>query len=284
MRIYGKVLKVFPEERILKLEYDNRLFCLYMTRKTFKDFGPYFYKKPYIFVDIKPDLKKYGQYYGYEILNFIKVVAHSFREKRTYYDIVTIKKDIKKLMNKTKNRMFIDLEFSLPAYYQSIPHVAEIVQYGIIVENNDGKVIFQDSKLVKPRNKYGLNSRTLSFISRKREEFDNAIEYIEFYNLLQEGLEKYNSKIIAWGKSDILTLEQSFIINKVSPLDLREKHINLMQVIKNYYNLKEDLGLFNTYKEYTNLTLEEQTHDALEDAFITKEIYRLFKEKINKDK
>jgi len=55
-------------------------------------------------------------------------------------------------------------------------------------------------------------------------------------------------------------------------------------VIKNYYNLKEDLGLFNTYQEYTNSSLEEQTHDALEDAVITRKIYRLFKEKINSEK
>ena len=284
MRIYGKVLKVFPEERILKIEYKNRLFCLYMTRKTFKDFGPYFYKKPYIFADIKLELKKYGQYYAYEIVNFIKVIEPSFREKRIYYDILTIKKDIKKLINKTKNKLFIDLEFTLPAYYQSIPHVAEIVQYGIIVDNNEGEVLFQDSNLVKPLRKYGLNSRTLSFISRKREEFDNAIEYEEFYNLLESCIKKYKSKIIVWGKSDILTLEQSFILNKVKPLDLRKNHINLMQVIKNYYNLKEDLGLFNTYQEYTNSSLEEQTHDALEDAVITRKIYRLFKEKINSEK
>ncbi|MDD2492811.1 MAG: hypothetical protein RBR48_00710 [Bacilli bacterium] len=284
MKIYGKVLKVFPQERVLKIEYDNRLFCLYMTRKTFKDFGPYFYKKPYIFVEIKPELKKYGQYYGYEISNFIKVVEPRFREKRIYYDIETIKKDIKKLINKTRNRLFIDLEFSLPAYYQSMPHVAEIVQYGIIVENNEGKVIFQDSNLVKPLRKYGLNSRTLTFISRKREEFDHAIEYIDFYKLLESCLKKYNSKIIAWGKSDILTLEQSFILNKIKPLNLRKNHINLMQVIKNYYNQKEDLGLFNTYQEYADLILDEQTHDALEDARITREIYKLFKEKINKEK
>ncbi|MDD3106583.1 MAG: hypothetical protein PHP65_02110 [Bacilli bacterium] len=284
MRIYGKVLKVFPEERVLKIEFDNRLLCLYMTRKTFKDFGPYFYKRPYIFVDIKPALKKYGPYYGFEIINFIKVVEPSFREKRIYYDILTIKKDIKKLINKTKNRMFIDLEFSLPAFYQSVPHVAEIVQYGIIIENNEGEVIFQHSNLVKPFHKYGLNSRTLSFISRKREEFDSAIDYIDFYNLLETWINKYNAKIIAWGKSDILTLEQSFIINKVKPLDLRKNHINLMQVIKNYYNLKEDLGLFNTYQEYTNTVLEEQSHDALEDAIVTRKIYQLFKEKINNEK
>ena len=284
MKIYGKVLKVFPDERILKIEYKNKIYCLYMTRKTFKDFGPYFYKRPYIFVEIGKDINKYGEHYGYEVISFIKVVEPSYRERRVYYDIKEIKKDIKKLINKTKNRMFLDLEFSLPAFYQSIPHVAEIVQYGIVIEDNAGNIIFKDSNLVKPTKKVGINSRTLTFISRKREEFNDAIDYKVFYDILKKCMTKYNAKVIAWGKSDILMLEQSFFVNKIKPLGIRKNYINLMQVIKNYYNIKEDLGLFNTYQEYSNKEPEEQMHDALEDALVTREIYRIFKEKINKEK
>ena len=53
-----------------------------------------------------------------------------------------------------------------------------------------------------------------------------------------------------------------------------------MQVMKNYYNIKIDLGLFNTYQELSGVEMEEQKHDALEDAMLVREIYRIFKEKV----
>lgn len=281
MEVYGKVLKVFPDERIIKIEYKNRLLCLYMTRKTFKDFGPYFYKEPYIFVEISNEAKMYGKYYGYEIISFVKIVETGLRERIIYYDIETIRGGVKNLINKTKNKMFLDLEFTLPSFYQTIPHVAEIVQYGIVVEDENGNIVFKESNLVKPNRKFGINQRTLNFISRKREEFDDALTYQEFYEKINDCLSKYNAKIIAWGKSDILMLEQSFALNKVKPLNVRKRYINLMQVIKNYYNIKEDMGLFNTYQEYASSDAENQIHDALEDAMVTREIFRMFKERLN---
>ena len=85
-----------------------------------------------------------------------------------------------------------------------------------------------------------------------------------------------------YNTSDINTIEQSFTINKVKPLDIRKHHINLMQVIKNYYNLKDEMGLFQTYEEMSNKTMEPQQHDAFEDAYLTREVFKMFKETINK--
>ena len=74
-------------------------------------------------------------------------------------------------------------------------------------------------------------------------------------------------------------------------LTTQQSYINLMQIIKNYYNYKQEMGLFNTYKEMTNGENEEQIHDALEDAIekakedglIAREIFHLFKKEINKE-
>ena len=103
------------------------------------------------------------------------------------------------------------------------------------------------------------------------QSFSTAVQY------------EYNPKIYAWGRSDILAIEQSFSINKVKALDVRERHINLMQVMKNYYNLKDEIGLFQTYEEMSKNSLNPQQHDALEDAMITREIYCMFKQQINKE-
>lgn len=283
MKVYGKIINTIPEERIVKIEYNGRLIYLYMSRKLFKDFGPYFYNKPYIFVEASEKSRRLGDILVYDVESFVKVVEPNLRERKVFYDISTIKKGVKSLLEKIEYKMFLDLEFSLPAYYQSMPHVAEIVQYGIVVEDKDGNIVFEDSSLVSPKKVYSLNNRTLKFLSRKREEFDDAISYNEFYEILKGVINKYDPKIVAWGRSDMLALEQSFKLNNVKALPIRKKYINIMQVIKNYYNLKDEMGLFQTYQEMSGISLEPQQHDALEDAVLTREIYRMFKVKVNDD-
>lgn len=283
MRIYGKIIETISDERIIRVDEGGRLVYLYMTRKVFKDFSIYFKKKPYVFVDVKEDRRMNGEYCVYDVNYFEKIFETSIRGKITYYDINTIRVDTGKLLEKLDNRMFLDLEFSLPAYYQSIPHIAEIVQYGIVIENSLGEIIHKESALVKPKRRITLNNRTLKFLSREREEFDNAINYIDFYNSFKELIAKYNPKIIAWGKSDLSTLEASFKVNNVKNIQLKKRYINIMQLIKNYYNYKDEMGLFQTYEDMTGVVLEPQAHDALEDAMVTREIYHLFIDKIHND-
>lgn len=281
MQLYGKVIKTFPDDRVVTINFQGKIYYLYMTRKTFKDFGPYFYNKPYIFVEASEKKKRINNYYAHEILAFVKVVSPTAYGRSIYFDTVQIRQGVKKVVNKIKNKMFLDLEFTLPQYSHNGPHVPEIVQYGIVLENAQGDIIFEDSSLVKPSNKHALNNRTLGFLSRERIEFNNACNYHTFYNTLSFCLKKYNPKILAWGKSDLLALEQSFKTNNVKPLDVKSRYINLMQVIKNYYNLKEEMGLFQTYTQMAGVELDEQMHDALDDAIVTREIFRMFKTIVN---
>ncbi|MDD4000519.1 MAG: exonuclease domain-containing protein [Bacilli bacterium] len=283
MKIYGKILKTFPKERVVKVLGNKRIFYLYMSRKLFRDFGPYFINMPYIFVNIFTTKKKYGDYYCYEIIHFNKIVESGSREKKVYYNISTIRKGVKRLVSKINNKLFLDLEFSLPSYFQTMVHIPEIVQYGMVLENEEGDLVFEDRSLVKPLKKYSLNHRTLKFLSKKREDFEDACTYIEFYQLLEKCILENDVKIIAWGRNDILTIEHSFKLNHLKPLDVRNRYINLMQVIKNYYNSKTDLGLFNTYQKMSGERQDVQQHDALEDALMTREIYRIFKDIVLKE-
>lgn len=287
MKIHGKVIETIPKERIVILECGKKHMYLYFQRKDFREFGPYFFDKPYLFLEVS-DQKKVCKNFGvYEVLQFYRVVEPSYynkaKDRTIYFDMHIIKRGVKELINKPCNRMFIDLEFTMPSYYQTMPHVQEILQYGIIIENKDGEIIFEENSLVKPSRPYLLNSRTLNFLSRKRSDFDKACDYKDFYNLLKRCMKEYKPKVFAWGRSDILTIEQSFQINKVKPLDIRKHHINLMQVMKNYYNLKDEMGLFQTYEELSNNIMQPQQHDAFEDAYLTREVFRMFKETINND-
>ena len=120
MKVYGKIINTIPEERIVKIEYNGRLINLYMSRKLFKDFGPYFYNKPYIFVEASEKSRRLGDILVYDVESFVKVVEPNLRERKVFYDISTIKKGVKSLLEKIEYKMFLDLEFSLPAYYQSL--------------------------------------------------------------------------------------------------------------------------------------------------------------------
>lgn len=283
MKVIGKIIKTYQKERVIKVLSSNKINYLYMSRKFFKDFGPYFYNKPYIFVNVTEEKKKYGDYYCNEITSFDKVVESRVRDRRVYYDIDTIRKGVRRLIDTNKYKLFLDLEFSLPSYYQSKRHIPEIVQYGIVLEDEEGNIIFEDGNLVMPSRKYVLNLRTFKFLKKSREDFEDAVSYIEFYQLIQRIIDEYDPKIIAWGRNDILTMEESFKINRLMPLDIRNRYINLMQVVKNYYNFKADLGLFNTYEEMSGLEKEGQSHDALEDALMAREIYRMFKENVQSE-
>ena len=287
MNVHGRVVETLPKERVVKLLSSDSIIYLYLQRKDFKEYGPYFFDKPYLFVEVSDDRKKINNMMTREVIKFHRIVQPSYysfkTQRKVYYDWQTIKKGVKALINKPHNKLFIDLEFTMPSYYQTMPHVQEIIQYGIVVEDKKGNIVFEDSSLVRPKKPYNLNGRTLKFLSRKRGEFDSACSYKEFYDILNMCIKTYNPKIYAWGRSDVLAIEQSFIINKMPQIDVKSRHINLMHVIKNYYNLKDEMGLFQTYEEMAEKNLSPQQHDALEDAMITREIFRMFKDKINQE-
>ena len=185
MNVHGKVIKTFPKERVIKLLCSDKIMYLHLQRKAFKDFGPYFYDSPYVFVSLNNTRKLINGVMTYEIDSFQRIVQPTNRGREVYYDLETIKKGVKKLINRQHNKLFIDLEFTMPSYYQTMPHLSEIIQYGIVIEDKKGNIVFEDSSLVKPNKLYNLNGRTLKFLSRKRSDFDNAMSYREFYDILK---------------------------------------------------------------------------------------------------
>ena len=233
MKVYGKVHEVLKKERIISIEMQSRLEYFHMTNKNMKDFKSYLFQKPYVFLDVDNTYNVHSSHRCREIDHFIKIVLPTRRGNEVYYDISIIQEGVRNLINQPQNRLFIDLEFSLVS--PLVKGASEIVQYGIVLEDAEGKVILQDSSLVMPLNKRALNVKTLLFLSRSIEDFDDACSYIEFYQLLQKIIKEYDPKIIAWGKNDILTMENSFKINHLHPLDIRNRYMNLMQIIKNYY-------------------------------------------------
>ena len=113
--------------------------------------------------------------------------------------------------------------------------------------------------------------------------YNNAISYDKFYDDFNEVLDKYNPAIIVFGKNDIKVINESYEINKKESLENKTRFINILKLIKTYYSLKNDPGLFKLYEVYYNVD-DEQTHDALDDSFTTYMVYKAFKEDIKKEK
>lgn len=287
MRIYGKVLETFPKERVVKLKTNFKILYLYLQRKDFREYGPYFFEKPYLFLEIGENKKRIKNYMAYPVVMFIRIIQSNYytftKKRKIYFDMYENKRSVRKLINSPTNKMFIDLEFTMPPIYQSMPTMTEIIQYGIIIEDKNGNELFRDSSLINPSRPYNLNKNTLKFLSLSREDFKNAAPYSKFYNLMKRLMREYRPKIYVWGGNDILVMEHSFKYNKVPPLAVRANHVNLMNVIKNYNNTKDEMGLFQTYAIMANKEPVHQIHNALEDAQVTKEIFHLFKEIVNKD-
>ncbi|HHU56071.1 MAG TPA: hypothetical protein GXZ48_05235 [Acholeplasmataceae bacterium] len=281
MKIYGKVYSVDKKQRIISIIINKRLEYFHMSNKVMRDFKAYLYKKPYVFLDVEDEKVRINGIKCYPIKYFIKIIVPRIKRTNVYYDLSMIRRSIRSLMNRIGMKMFLDLEFSLPTSNRR--HIPEIIQYGMIIEDENGNIVFEDSSLVKPTRRSSLNKRTLKFLSLDYKNFNNACSYIEFYQLLERLIKEYDVKIIAWGKNDIIALEKSFKINHLMPLDVQNRYMNLMQVMKNYYNYKQEKGLFSTYHDLTNTKDVIQTHDAFQDAFITREVFHLFKQKINED-
>jgi len=280
MKVYGKVYKVNRKDRIIMVIINNKLTSFHMSNKSMRDFKNYLHKLPYVFLNVDDEKVKNNGMIYYEINYFIKIIVPRLNRSDVYYDLSMIRKGVRSLLNREQKRLFLDLEFTLPNHSKQVP---EIIQYGMVVEDENNNTIYEDSSLVRPNRRSSLTPRTLKFLSLEYKDFNNACSYIEFYQLLENWIRDHDVKIIAWGKNDILTLEKSFKINHLKPLDIRNRYMNLMQIMKNYYNQKQEMGLFSTYQELTNSEEVEQSHNAFEDALIMRDIYHIFKNKINEE-
>lgn len=282
-KICGRIRNVNLETRTFEIVKKRKVEYFYLTRSQIKKFKAYLQDDLLVELEYKNELIKRENIKAYDVIGFTKLIAITKLKRIVYFDMDTIKRGVQKVINRDGYKLFIDLEFTMPPYdHSGGTYPSEIVQYGFILEDNDGQIIYEDSSLVKVNNKEGINSRTLDFLNRKKEDFKNAATPKQFYKALKNCLEKYNPIIMVWGKNDISMLDSFYERNNLPQLTTRASFINLMQLIKNYYGLKHDIGLFNALSYFQDDIKLFQEHDALADALVTSMVYHYFKEYANK--
>lgn len=279
-------MKVFIKD----VDYKNNAFsCIIGKKKT------YFYltnRLAKIFMNsldthtivdfvITPKSKVINRVKHHQVKHFNYIRNYKF--DKVIYDHKKLKKDMKEFLNNQRYLLFLDLEMTMPNYYER-NFIPEIIQYGYyLVDSLDGSLINSKGNYLKLYNNKKINKQTIRFLNLKVGEYhDSKIEYSIFYNEIKNILNVYNPKIVVWGKNDIKALDYSYQIHNVTNLTDNNSFIDLLKLHKDYFNLSNDLGLFNAYKTYYRQN-SVQLHDAKSDAKVTKRVFNAFITYVNEE-
>lgn len=282
--VYGRIRKINLHERVFEMLIKNRVEFFYFSRSQLKKFRSYLYEGLYVHFRCKDNKIKKDGLMVREVLSFTRLTRNTPRNLIVYFDLDEIKVGVSKLLSRDTYRMFIDFEFTMPSYnYEhGSGFTPEIIQYGIYLEDAENNLVLTEHQNVLPRDVNKISNRTYAFLKLSSKDFNKAQTYSEFYHTLKDIITLYQPVVYVWGKNDIFVLNNSCELHKKPKLIDRSQIINIMQVIKNYYSIKSDIGLFNAYELFGKKAPMAQDHDSLNDAVTTSEIFHLFLEKINK--
>lgn len=276
----GSIYACDIDSRYFSMIIENKLVYFYLQNSLIKKFKKYLNPGRFVSFEYDETIKVINKRKCYHVEHFIKIIRQKYRNQETYYDIDVIKDGIKDFINGIENVMFLDLEMTMQDYSPNPNFVAEIIQAGYVVYNKNEEIIDEGDCYIKPTKFSKLSKRTMKFLKISQEVFDDALSYNEFYTKFDSIIDKYNPYIIVWGRNDILALKESYKINELESLEKKSHFVNLLQIIKNYYNLKNDLGLFKALKLFADDEYD-QAHDALDDAIVTKRVFYEFRKAVN---
>ena len=281
--IKGLIRNTDLDKRIFELKTKNKIYNLYLTRSVMNKVKLYLQENNYCELICNDDFLIKDNMILYEVIAFLKITGLTNNLVVSFYDINDLKKGIKDVINKESPKMFIDLEFTMPEYGSHGTFQSDIIEFGFIIEDNDGKVLEKETSLIKVANFDKVSNRTFAFINKDIYDFDDSKSPQEFYQIFKEALIKYNPTIMVWGTGDILMLDNFYKRYQLEPITSRSSFMNIMQIIKNYFGLKYDLGLFKALNYFDKSFNTEQIHDALVDAEVTSRVFHLVKEHINRE-
>lgn len=260
-------------ENVFKVEMDGRKTAFYLTNRLAKIFMPYLDKGVLVDFEIFDHTKKIGNYVAHQVshFNLIEILSSG----KIIYDHSKLKNDMAEFLEEKPYYLFIDLEMTMPQYRQK-KFVPEIIQYGFVLKEHRGKTIAEDSSYIFPIKQIPLSKRTIKFLKLDEEAFNQTAQpYTYFYEALADIIKKYNPKLVVWGKNDIVAMDLSYGLHNKVPLTKADDFVDLLKLHKDYFNLRNDLGLFKAYQTYYK-EKPKQLHCAKDDAIVTKDVFEAF--------
>jgi len=277
---YGLVKKCVPKFRMLQLEDKDKNISYFTLSKTqFKSYMSSLNKEKQVYVSINYNPEKYkvfSNYISYKVDSLEKVQTVLNNEIKNLYINASSKDYIKSLLEKEEYKMFIDFEFTMPNVGQPPKSFKiEIIQAGIVILDDKDKIVYEYSNYIKT--KYKITPRCMRFLDLDDEVLESSISQEEFYKDFKEIINIYNPTAYTWGGSDDVELNMFYKLNKFKPIKINS--YDLSELIKKYYELPENIGLFRALKIFKDISVL-QAHHALTDAAVTKEVYDSFKKEI----
>ena len=172
---------------------------------------------------------------------------------------------------------FLDLEFTMSgSEFKEVKFMPEILQFGIIIMNQEGAIVEKFSSYVKPTKFKHLSSLTQDFLKIDNDRLKYAMSYLEFYDCMKMIKARYQPIFLVWGVSDAYILQSSYLINEVSPVLQSTDLLDLQRLHRQYFAVSQDIGLFNALRAY-EMEAGLQIHDAMIDALVLSRIFFKFK-------
>lgn len=278
MKHIAKLKYIDENNRILAFHDKHKTSYFYLERAEFNRFQKFLERGRYMAFEYGEQIKKINGKKCIKISKVERILQHRNRKAQIYFDMEQIQSEILQTLSSVDTRMFLDLELSMHPFYKSKEFVQEIIQVGYVLEQHD-KQIRKFESYIKPVKFPIITERTEKFLSITQAEIDSGMDAIHFYDHLKEIIEEYNPQIFVWGKNDFLAFDVFFELLGNEPVVNRSHFINLLEVYKTYHSKKNDVGLFSCYEGY-GFTLDDQKHDALEDAEITQKVFHAFIEEM----
>ncbi|MDY0074553.1 MAG: exonuclease domain-containing protein [Acholeplasmataceae bacterium] len=267
---------------IHSIDYKHAIFYLiiegqkvgfYLSNRLSKIFFQYLSPGVLVDFEIQPKMKKVINRFIYQVAYFNQIIR--LNPYQVHYDLYQLRREMKDVLVQDRYYLFIDFEMTMPGYRPE-EFKPEIIQVGYVLSKVKTNAILQDGYYVLPKEARTLSKRTKKFLHLDEEAFFNdAKPYDFFYENLRHIMETYQPKLVVWGKNDLVALSDSFTLHDKERIIDNHDFIDLLKLHKDYFNLRDDLGLFKAYQTYYDVTFD-QAHDAKDDAFVTKLVFDAF--------
>ena len=256
MRICGVIHSVDIFNKLIAIKQYKKLEFFYFQNSQMNLFKRYLYNGNIIDLEYDEEtIYRRKKHIAYLVSYVNKLYLPSKYESVVYYDKRNLNQSLSKFLSALGNVLVLDLEMTMPSYsVNHEPFKPEIIQAGYLLLNGEGDEICRYSNYVKPHLSETLSKRVCKFLNIDQLDFDSkAISYQSFYDEFSHLIEEYNPVILVYGKNDIIVLNDSYSINGVPSLKNKTRFVNLCQLIKNFYDLRNDPGLFKLYQIYYDI-------------------------------
>ncbi len=279
--IYGLLHGVDEKKRVLAIKTKHRVRFFYMAKGMFTGFMNYFGPGIYVYMTVLKQCRPYKGFSVQNVVNVEKVMAPNRQRPNMFYDVSIIKAGVKTIVNANKPKLFVDFEMSMPPYRNYQNFVSEIIQVGMILTEASGIVLEEHSFFIKPTLFPQISDRTEKFLRISQDDIMGGKDYSFFHDIFSRIQNTYRPMIFIWGKNDKLELKKMNNIYQFEEFTAKAQFIDLLQLHKIYFGLKNDLGLFSAHNMYAAIDLTNQLHDAFQDATVTKNVFFWFQDVIN---